>query len=121
MVAIRSAITHRPRRCCADVERNVQAAALLAYLLQGHNPRESWFILKRTVSANNTLDVIRGQKALRPLTSNFVDGIDEEDSPFSRPRLPHSADDNASFHGRVVEEVWSEAKNTLNHVHGSLR
>lgn len=57
-----------------------------------------------------------GEEALGAFAGDFVHRVDEED--FSAPGLGllRAADDDAGFHGRVVEEVRAEAEDTLDEV-----
>jgi hypothetical protein len=48
--------------------------------------------------------------------SLIIHGVDEQNLVAARLRLGGAADDDAGFHGRVVEEVWPQAEDALDGV-----
>src|SRR5262245_36535998 len=58
-------------------------------------------------------DMVIGEEALGALTGDFVDGVDEEDSPLLFLRLGRAADDHTGFHRRVVNELRPQSEDGL--------
>lgn len=83
---------------------------VLADFIQRRHASEAGYFLKRAIGGDDALDVVVGEEALGAFSGSFVDGVDEENPAFARLGLGCSADDDACFHRRVVEEVRPKAE-----------
>ena len=60
--------------------------------------------------------MLRFEEALRPFPRHFMHGVNKKHFTFAGGRLVCSADHDAGFHGRVVEQVWPQPKDTFKQV-----
>lgn len=100
----------------ADVKRDAQIPLLRADFFNRHDAGEAGLVFEVLIGADDALEVLVGEEALSAFAGDFVHRVDEEDFAASGLRLLRAADDDAGFHGRVVEEVRAEAEDTLDEV-----
>src|SRR5258705_1750538 len=74
------------------------------------------FLLEQSMVVENTALMFGLQETLSSLSCDLVETIDEEDPPSSRRLLHGTADNDAGFHGRVIEQVWAKAQHAFQNI-----
>ena len=99
-----------------DVEREAEVAILRPDVLDRNDAGEAGDIFEILIGPENALEVVVGEEALSALAGDFVDRVDKEDLSSTGFGFGRAADDDAGFHGRVVEEVRTEPKDAFDEV-----
>lgn len=99
-----------------DVKRDAQIPLLRPDFLNGHDAGEGGLVFEVLIGADDTLEVLVGEEALGAFAGDFVHRVDEEDFAAPGLGLLRAADDDAGFHGRVVEEVRTEPEDAFDEI-----
>ena len=107
---------HLSMRFTDNIERDAEIPLLRSDFLNGHDTGEAGLVFELLIGADDALEVIGGEEALGAFAGDFVHRVDEENFAAPTFRLIRAADEDAGFHGRVVEEIRAKAEDALDEV-----
>ena len=73
-------------------------------------------IVKDLIRIGDSRNVIVSQKTLSPHACDFIDCVYEQDAISAGLRLLRPANHDASFHRRIVEEIWAQSDDAINQI-----
>ena len=96
-----------------NVQGNTQREMIICNILNSGNLCKAFLAFVCLIRLCNTLDVFIFQETLCVLTFNLIDCIDKQNLTTPIRAFVHATDHNAGFHGRIVEQIRSQADHTF--------